>query len=83
MEPIKDVPPPSPTGRYNWAQYTDGEWYKFRDAPEGLPVHVNAKANNNIKTAAYDWARRHGYRAETRVTNHSRTVHIRFRKEES
>ncbi len=80
MEPKRAVPQQQAT-RYGWAEKADGEWWQYRDAPEDTPQRVNALQNDSIKHAAYAWAKRHGYRAETRVENRSRSLFIRFHKE--
>jgi len=68
--------------RYRWAQYLDGDWRKLRDDPS-TDYATNIKENDRIRIAAHLWARRHGWRVESRTERRGRVLYLRFRPVDS
>lgn len=71
------APPPAVTrSRYDWQSHADGEFYLWRDAPEGEPVVDSRRGYHRLKISAREWAARRGGTIKTRQTNNGRQVWI-------
>jgi hypothetical protein len=77
FEPVRAEPAPALHRHRDWARYTDGSWWKFRDEPDDV-LTADAYENKRITTAARNWAQRRDLRVESRTERAGKVLYLRF-----
>ena len=68
--------------RYGWENMLDGEWHKVHSVDPEV-AWAQGYRISAIRTAAYMWARAHGWKAQSSVSGGGAELHVRFHKEAS
>ena len=64
--------------KYDWPKRADGRWWQMREGPADEPREETLAERQRVRTAARNWARRHGYRSEIRQQERGRLMWVRF-----
>lgn len=64
--------------RYPWHQIIEGRWQQWLNLPESTAPGEAYTESDRVRAAARDYARRHGFALQSRVTRMGRTLDLKF-----